>query len=110
MVENEPLSKSRIQTLQFLRPTLPYSEAKSNLNLMVYDTNGQLYGKLKRGRYLVVLSYMESMSKSTFSLNQYSPKTLLDAVVDRTTVDFRLRFVAPDITIRKIYAPDAKIQ
>ena len=53
---------------------LPYTEKKDNLNLMLYDSNGQLYGKLERGSYLVVLSYMENQSKlvivdSTFQHN-----------------------------------------
>ena len=42
---------------------LPYTEKKDNLNLMLYDSNGQLYGKLERGSYLVVLSYMENQSE-----------------------------------------------
>ena len=51
-----------------MTPMLPYTETDDNLNLMLYDSNGQLYGKLKGGSYLVVLSYMESNSKSKIGL------------------------------------------
>ena len=102
-----------------MTPMLPYTESDDNLNLMLYDSNGQLYGKLKGGSYLVVLSYMEHNSKFQIFTNLYYFKKMqfflkllkndLGATIDTKSIDFRLRFVAPDIQVRKIYAPSVTV-
>ena len=89
---------------------LPYTEKKDNLNLMLYDSNGQLYGKLERGSYLVVLSYMENQSKSlVVDITFQHLYNIVDSGLDKQSVDYRLRFVSPDITVTPIFAPGAAI-
>ena len=86
-INGRPYSERSISKMNLVSPLLPWVEVNegnhgSMFNKEDYEINGHLYGKLKRGTYLIVLTSAET------STADYTDQ-----------VRFILRLVAPDITV-----------
>ena len=86
-INGRPYSESSIRKMDLVSPLLPWIKVNegnrgSMFNQEDYEINGHLYGKLRRGTYLILLTSAET------STADYSDQ-----------VRFILRLVAPDISV-----------
>jgi len=86
-INGRPYSESSIRKMNLVSPLLPWVKVNegnrgSMFNQEDYEINGHLYGKLRRGTYLILLTSAET------STADYSDQ-----------VRFILRLVAPDISV-----------
>merc|ERR1719197_81413 len=102
-INGRPYSESSIRKMDLVSPLLPWVKVNegnrgSMFNQEEYEINGHLYGKLKRGTYLILLTSAESTTAD---------------FTDQ--VRFLLRLIAPNITITPLLpvnidiSPESKI-